>query len=181
MSYDRWVSDAVQVVEGVGAATLVVGGVVVSAQFAARAAARRPDAYRLFRRSLGRVIQVGLEILIVADIIRAIIVTPTLASVGVLTVIVAVRIAFSWSLEVEIGVPGRGGRRAPRAPGTDHPRRAASGRSRDAAPGAPRTGDAHRCSPPAARVHAGPAMAPLRVRRTQRTLPATAASAWAIP
>ncbi|MST35265.1 hypothetical protein GHK86_21355, partial [Acidimicrobiaceae bacterium USS-CC1] len=46
MSYDRWVSDAVQVVEGVGAATLVVGGVVVAAQFAAHAVARRPDAYR---------------------------------------------------------------------------------------------------------------------------------------
>ncbi len=103
MSYDRWVSDAVQVVETVGAATLVVGGLVVSAQFGAHAVARRPDAYRRFRRSLGRVIQVGLEILIVADIIRTIIVTPTLTSVGVLAVVVAVRIALSWSLEVEIG------------------------------------------------------------------------------
>lgn len=102
MSYDRWISDTVQVVEAVGAATLVVGGLAAAAQFGVHAAAGRPDAYRQFRRGLGRVIQVGLEILIVADIIRTIIVTPTLASVGVLAVIVAVRIALSWSLEVGI-------------------------------------------------------------------------------
>jgi uncharacterized membrane protein len=102
MSYDHWISDAVQVIETVGAGTMVIGGLVVSIQFVADAARRRPDAYRRLRVNLGRVIQLGLEVLIVADIIRTIIVDPTLNSVGVLAVIVAVRIALSWSLEVEI-------------------------------------------------------------------------------
>jgi uncharacterized membrane protein len=102
MSYDHWISDAVQAVETVGAGTMIVGGLAVSIQFVAEAAMRRPDAYRRLRVNLGRVIQFGLEVLIVADIIRTIIVAPTLNSVGVLAVIVAVRIALSWSLEVEI-------------------------------------------------------------------------------
>jgi hypothetical protein len=38
----------------------------------------------------------------VADIVRTIIVDPTIESVGVLGVIVAIRIALSFSLEVEI-------------------------------------------------------------------------------
>ena len=40
--------------------------------------------------------------LIVGDIIRTIIVDPTLVSVGVLGMIVAIRIVLSFSLEVEI-------------------------------------------------------------------------------
>jgi uncharacterized membrane protein len=45
---------------------------------------------------------VGLEVLIIADIVRTIIVEPTLESVAVLGVIVVIRIALSFSLEVEI-------------------------------------------------------------------------------
>jgi uncharacterized membrane protein len=45
---------------------------------------------------------VGLEVLIIADIVRTIIVDPTLESVAVLGIIVVIRIALSFSLEVEI-------------------------------------------------------------------------------
>lgn len=58
--------------------------------------------YDELRRNLGRCILVGLESLIVADIVRTIIVDPTLESVGVLGVIVVIRILLSSSLEVEI-------------------------------------------------------------------------------
>jgi uncharacterized membrane protein len=54
------------------------------------------------RRNIGRGILVGLKVLIVADIVRTIIVAPTIESVGVLGVIVVIRIALSFSLEVEI-------------------------------------------------------------------------------
>ena len=63
---------------------------------------RRDGAYDELRRKLGRAIRVGLEVLIVADIIRTIIVDPTLESVGVLGVIVVIRIILSFSLEVEM-------------------------------------------------------------------------------
>jgi uncharacterized membrane protein len=51
---------------------------------------------------VGRCILVGLEVLIIADIVRAIIVDPTLESVAVLGIIVVIRIALGFSLEVEI-------------------------------------------------------------------------------
>ena len=44
----------------------------------------------------------GLEVLIVADIVRTIIVDPTLDSVAVLGIIVVIRILLSFSLEAEI-------------------------------------------------------------------------------
>ncbi len=62
----------------------------------------RTGLYDRLRRVLGRVILLGLEILIIADIVRTIIVDPTLESVGVLGLIVAIRIVLSFSLEVEM-------------------------------------------------------------------------------
>ena len=54
------------------------------------------------RRNLGRCILLGLEVLIVADIVRTIIVDPTIQSVTVLGIIVRIRILLSFALEVEI-------------------------------------------------------------------------------
>jgi uncharacterized membrane protein len=48
------------------------------------------------------VILLGLEVLIIADIIRTIVVDQSLESVGVLGLIVLIRIVLSFSLEVEI-------------------------------------------------------------------------------
>ena len=56
----------------------------------------------MLRRNLGRVILLGLEILIVADIVRTVIVDPSIESVMVLGLIVVIRIILSFSLEVEI-------------------------------------------------------------------------------
>lgn len=47
-------------------------------------------------------ILLGLEVLIIADIIRTILVDQSLESVGVLGLIVVIRIVLSFSLEVEI-------------------------------------------------------------------------------
>ncbi len=104
MSYDEFVSDVVQVVEAVGAAIMVVGAVgsLVYYTVAALRADDRAGIYDRLRRVLGRVILLGLEILIIADIVRTIIVDPTLESVGVLGLIVVIRIVLSFSLEVEM-------------------------------------------------------------------------------
>jgi len=58
--------------------------------------------YTRFRRVLGRAILLGLELLVAADIIKTVAVTPTLESVGVLAIIVLIRTFLSWSLELEI-------------------------------------------------------------------------------
>ena len=104
MSYEETISDVVKVVEAVGAAIMVLGGLATLAMFARAIVRGRPadGAYKALRRNLGRCILLGLEVLIVADIVRTIIVDTTLESVAVLGVIVVIRIVLSFSLEVEI-------------------------------------------------------------------------------
>ena len=58
--------------------------------------------YTYVRREFGRPLILGLEILVAADIIRTITVDPSLESVGVLAILVAVRIALSFSLDIEV-------------------------------------------------------------------------------
>lgn len=55
-----------------------------------------------FRKTLGRAILVGFELLVAADIIRTIAVEPTLQNVLVLALIVVIRTFLSMSLQVEI-------------------------------------------------------------------------------
>jgi uncharacterized membrane protein len=104
VSYDDVISEVVKVVEAVGAAIMVFGALGALLVFAYRAlhAGATHESYDELRRNLGRGILVGLEVLIVADIVRTIIVEPTIESVGVLAAIVVIRIALSFSLEVEI-------------------------------------------------------------------------------
>jgi len=104
VSYDSVISDVVRVVEAVGAGIMVVGGGIALVRLAveARDPARRAGAYPRVRRTLGRTILLGLEVLIIADIVRTIIVDPTLESVGVLGLIVVIRIILSFSLEIEL-------------------------------------------------------------------------------
>jgi uncharacterized membrane protein len=104
MSYDEIISEVVKVVEAVGAGIMVLGGLGAFIVFASRAirAETAPESYAELRRNLGRSILLGLEVLIIADIVRTIIVDPTLESVAVLGIIVIIRILLSFSLEVEI-------------------------------------------------------------------------------
>jgi uncharacterized membrane protein len=104
VTYDEIISDIVRVVEASGAAIMIVGGLLafVDCGFQALRAGSRDNAYRQLRRRLGQVILLGLEVLIVGDIVRTIIVDTTLRSVAVLGMIVIIRIVLSFSLEVEI-------------------------------------------------------------------------------
>ncbi|CAI3793551.1 DUF1622 domain-containing protein [Pseudarthrobacter sp. MM222] len=92
-----------------GVAVMVIGA-VVSIPLALRgfqprrlpAGAEPLSAYRSYRQLLGRSILLGLELLVAADIIRTVAVTPTYDSVGVLAIIVLIRTFLSFSLELEI-------------------------------------------------------------------------------
>ena len=103
MSYEQAISDVSKAVEAIGVAVLIVGGCYALGAFALRVArSGAAGAYEDLRRSLGRSILLGLEILVAADIIRTIAITPTFTSVGVLGLIVVVRTFLSFSLEVEL-------------------------------------------------------------------------------
>jgi uncharacterized membrane protein len=104
MRFSHNIEDVVQVVEAAGVALLVIGGLVVFLHSSVLylMPARRANAYHYFRKHLGRVILLGLEVLIIADIIRTVIVNQSAESVAVLATIVVVRIVLGWSLDVEI-------------------------------------------------------------------------------
>jgi uncharacterized membrane protein len=104
LDYEQLMADVVQVVEAIGVVLMVFGGVVSLAQYVVGAARTRDavGAYDGLRRRLARVILLGLEILLLADIIRTIVVDQTVESVLVLGVIVVIRIVLSFSLQVEI-------------------------------------------------------------------------------
>ena len=102
MSYHDVVSRVVNVVEGVGAAIMALGALGAFVLYARRIRQGTERAYEQLREDIGRVILLGLEVLIIADIIRTIVVAPSLESVAVLGTIVLIRILLSFSLEVEI-------------------------------------------------------------------------------
>ena len=104
MDFEQVISAGVQVVEAAGAIIMVLGGALAFALALPRVVrtSTRSQAYVALRRDLGRAILLGLEVLIVADIIRTILVEPTVQSVLVLAVIVLIRVVLSFSLEVEM-------------------------------------------------------------------------------
>jgi uncharacterized membrane protein len=99
-------TDAVELVgkgiDTAGVGVMVVGVLLAAGRAVANARRRVPDVYRRFRQHLGRSILLGLELLVAADIIRTVAVTPSLNSVLVLALIVAIRTFLSFSLELEI-------------------------------------------------------------------------------
>ncbi|RLV55525.1 DUF1622 domain-containing protein [Aeromicrobium phragmitis] len=102
MEFQELVETAGRAVDLAGVGAVLGGAVLATALAVARLVRREPGTYRRFRRFLGRSILLGLELLVAADIIRTVAVTPTLESVAVLAGIVLIRTFLSWSLELEI-------------------------------------------------------------------------------
>ena len=104
LSYQEVMSDAVKVFELVGVAILIVGSALAFGGYALELlrGTARLTAFKDLRASLGRSILLGLEVLVVADIVRTIVVEPTLESAATLGVIVLVRVLLSFAIDVEV-------------------------------------------------------------------------------
>ena len=82
---------------------LIVGGLVIaSARYVLSPKNAGVPRYQRYRQDLGRAILLGLEVLVAADIIGTVALTPTMNSVIVLAMIVAIRTFLSWSLALEL-------------------------------------------------------------------------------
>lgn len=82
---------------------LIIGGLLVaSARYAFPTHPGGSSRYQRYRQDLGRAILLGLEVLVAADIVRTVAFTPTMESVLVLAMIVAIRTFLSWSLALEL-------------------------------------------------------------------------------
>ena len=74
----------------------------VLAAVATRRSGWSAQAYVVLRQAFGGTLLLGLEVLVAADLVRTVAVSPTLDNVLVLGLIVAIRTFLSFSLETEI-------------------------------------------------------------------------------
>ena len=114
MEYQETMENVVKAFEVAGVAILAAGSIaaLVDAAVALRREGRK-SAYARARQGIGRSILLGLEVLIIADIIMTITIDPTVESALSLGLIVLVRTFLSFSLEIELegAVPWARGRR----------------------------------------------------------------------
>jgi uncharacterized membrane protein len=104
MIFSNWIEIVGSALDLVGVALIAIGLVIAFARYAGVVFAPPEgiDTYRLLRHDIGRAILLGLEVLVAADIIRTVAVTPTLESVAVLGAIVVIRTFLSMSLQLEV-------------------------------------------------------------------------------
>jgi uncharacterized membrane protein len=85
-----------------GVVVIVLGALVAVLSFLRRCMVAPGEAYASFRRVLGRAILLGLEFLIAGDIVRTVVVAPSLVNAWVLAIIVLIRTFLSTTLQVEL-------------------------------------------------------------------------------
>lgn len=88
--------------ELLGILAMVIGGAIASVIFIRDWRRGFDEAYRCYRKHLGRAILLGLEFLVAADIIGTVAIEPSFENLGVLAGIVAIRTVLSFALELEI-------------------------------------------------------------------------------
>jgi uncharacterized membrane protein len=102
MDYNDVIDKIGEVIDAAGVAVIVVGMLISSGAAVLELGRHETGIYRHFRQQLGRTILLGLELLVVGDIVRTVAVQPTLIGVGILAIIVLIRTFLSFSLEVEL-------------------------------------------------------------------------------
>lgn len=101
----------------------IAGGFVRSVAKSIVAYARHTtdERYTSFRRDLGRSTLIALELLVAADILRSLVLEPSLANIAVLGALVTIRTFLSFSIDVELDGCWPWQRAKVRATATDGP------------------------------------------------------------
>ena len=89
-------------IEALAVSIVVIGSIYGTVRFLIQLPGDRQGAYAQYKRHLGRMLLLVLELLVAADIIETVAVEATLTSVTILSVLVLVRTFLSWALTVEI-------------------------------------------------------------------------------
>ena len=103
MNFEELMENVVKAFEVTGVVILTVGSILtfIHASAELRTGDRR-SAYEAARRGVGRSVLLGLEVLIIADIVMTITIDPSVDSALTLGLIVLVRTFLSFSLEIEL-------------------------------------------------------------------------------
>jgi uncharacterized membrane protein len=89
--------------EAAGVAAILLGAIMASVTYLFRVRQLGATAtYAAYRVGLARSILLGLELLVAGDIIRTVVVAPTLENIGLLAGIVLIRTFLSFTLELEV-------------------------------------------------------------------------------
>jgi len=102
MSVREFIEAAGTAAEAAGVVLIIGGLLIASVRYAGQRDVDGMARLQRYRHDLGRAILLGLEVLVAADIVRTVAFTPTMESVQVLAVIVAIRTFLSWSLALEL-------------------------------------------------------------------------------
>jgi uncharacterized membrane protein len=103
MTYFREIMRTVgAAIDTVGVLVIVIGALIASTRFILQRYPEPGTRYQLYRQDLGRSILLGLEFLIAGDMIRTVVVDPTLRNVAVLGLIVLIRTFLSLALHLEV-------------------------------------------------------------------------------
>ena len=96
----EWVALSIEVL----AVAVIVGAIVMAVVSGGRwrTDAVRSDIFTDYKRRMGRGLLLGLELLLAADIVGTVALTPTLQSLASLGLLAVIRSFLSWSLDVEI-------------------------------------------------------------------------------
>ena len=103
MDYFRHIMEIVGTgIDGIGVFVIIGGALLATVGLVLRGLRNTGNYYALYRQDVGRAILLGLEFLIAGDIIRTVVVAPTIQNVLALGLIVLIRTFLSLSLQLEI-------------------------------------------------------------------------------
>ena len=101
----HWISAAALIIEVIAVAIIIVaifGGLYVYLRRIHSSHSVHGTGYNTYRKTMGRALLLGLEILVAADVIKTVALDTTFESVMVLGILVLIRIFLGWSLIVEL-------------------------------------------------------------------------------
>jgi uncharacterized membrane protein len=93
---------AAQGIETFAVAIIVIAIVHGSIRYLFHLNRQVANAYEQYKSQLGKALLLGLEFLVAADVVRTVVLEPTLQNVAILGLLVIIRTFLSWSLVVEI-------------------------------------------------------------------------------
>jgi uncharacterized membrane protein len=99
---NEYIGYSAQIIEVFGVLTIIIGSALALFKYIFSKQVVKPRSYRILRQELGKVILLGIEILVAGDIISTVVTEPTIDRVLSLGLIVLIRTFLSFSIQVEI-------------------------------------------------------------------------------
>jgi uncharacterized membrane protein len=98
----EWIDWTAQAIEALAVLVMVVFIIVGTVRWLMVPREATGEGYARYRVVLGKSLLVGLELLVAADIIRTVVLEPTLPAIGALGLLMLVRTFLGWTVNLEV-------------------------------------------------------------------------------